>query len=127
MRQPVRLKRLYGNIGLTCWILILPVKVMRHWHMPIDPIVTGVAPSLLGPAGLLLVILSNQGRFSELTIGQATLMAGFVALGLEFAQVLPGVSRLFRFDWLDVAATMVSLAVGASVGAVLRYKYGGSR
>jgi hypothetical protein len=121
---PRRLKRLYGWIGVICWVLILPAKEARRFDLGVDPLVIGVAPSLLGPAGLLLVILSSERRLARLTITRATLLAGFVALGLEFAQLLPLARRLYRFDWLDVAATMSSLCAGALVGAALRRWYG---
>jgi hypothetical protein len=121
---PERLKRLYGWIGAICWVLILPAKEARRFNLGIDPLVIGVAPSLFGPAGLLLVILSSERRFARLTITRATVLAGTVALGLEFAQVLPLVRRIYRFDWLDVAATLFSLCAGVLLSAALRRWYG---
>ena len=118
-----RLKRIYGWIGVICWVLILPVKEARRFDLGIDPMVIGFAPSLLGPAGLLLVLLSSERRFARLTIGEAALMAGTVALGLEFAQVLPLVRRIYTFDWLDVAATLFSIVAGAMISAGLRRRY----
>lgn len=123
----LRLKRTYGWIGLVCWILILPAKGARYLHVGLDPMLVGIAPSLLGPAGLLLVILSNEGRFAGLTIRQATLMAGTIAIGLECAQILPWVRRIYRFDWLDVAATLLSLVAGALASVSLRHVYGVGR
>jgi hypothetical protein len=120
---PQRLKRMYGWIGIACWVLILPAKEARHFDFGIDPLVIGVAPSLLGPAGLLLVILSSERHFARLTITAATLLAGTIALGLEFAQMLPLVRRIYRFDWLDVAATSFSLCAGALVSVGLRRCY----
>jgi hypothetical protein len=117
------LKRMYGWIGIACWLLILPVKVARRFDMGISPEIIGVAPNLLGPAGLMLVILSNERRFARLTTIQAGLMAGIIALGLEFAQILPGVRRIYRFDWLDVAATLCSLCAGALISVGLRVRY----
>lgn len=122
-----RLKRMYGWIGVVCWVLILPAKAMRHFDPRIDPMLVGVAPSLLGPAGLLLVILSDEGRFAQLTIRQATLIAGTIAIGLEGAQILPWVRRIYRFDWLDVSATLLSLLAGALAGAALRHRFGPGR
>jgi hypothetical protein len=121
---PERLKRMYGWIGAICWILILPAKEVRRLDLAIDPTVIGIAPSLLGPAGLVLVILSSERRFARLTIVRATLMSGTIALGLEFAQVLPLVRGIYTFDWLDVAATLFSLSAGVLVGAGLRRWYG---
>jgi hypothetical protein len=50
-------------------------------------------------------------------------MAGTVALGLELAQVLPLVRRIYTFDWLDVAATLFSIVAGAMISAGLRRRY----
>lgn len=118
-----RLKRMYGYIGAICWVLILPVKEARRLDLGIDPVVFGIAPSLIGPAGLLLVILSSERRFARLTIARATRLAGTVALGLEFAQILPFVRRIYTFDWRDVAATLPGLCAGALVALGLRRWY----
>lgn len=119
-RAPRGAKRVCGWIGLTCWLLIVPVKLARHVDLSLHPAVTGLAPSFLGPVGLLLVILSSERRFPRVTVAQATLAAGAIALGLEFAQALPLVRRFYTFDWLDVAVTLAALAAGAVLGAVLR-------
>jgi hypothetical protein len=114
---------MYGWIGVICWVLIFPAKLARRFDLDIDPLVIGVAPSLLGPAGLLLVILSSERRFAGLTITRATVLAGTIALWFEFAQMLPLVRRIYRFDWLDVAATLLSLCAGVLVSAALRRWY----
>lgn len=76
----------------------------------------GVAPSLLGPSGLLFLVLSSQGRLSKLTVAQTTLLVGAISVGLELAQLLPRPGILNRvrytFDVLDLLATLA--AVGAS-------------
>lgn len=113
-------KQTCGWIGVACWLLILPVKEARRFDLGIDPTLVGMAPSLFGPAGLLFVILSNEGRFKDLTLTQATAIAGAIALALEFAQLLPLVRRIYTFDWLDVLATLLSLAVAVLVSVVLR-------
>jgi hypothetical protein len=118
---------MYGWIGVIFWVLILPAKGAQRFDLGINPTVIGVAPSLLGPAGLLLVILSSDGRFARLTLGRATLIAGTIALGLEFAQIVPLVRRIYTFDWPDVAATLLSLSAGALVSAGLRRRYAVSR
>ena len=121
------LKRTFGWIGLVCWMLIVPVKAARRFHLGISPTAIGIAPSLLGPAGLLFVILSSEHRLARLTLTQATLIAGAIALGLEFAQLLPRPGLLARvrytFDWLDVMATLFSLSAAALVSAFLRRRY----
>lgn len=118
-----RLKRLYGWIGIICWLLIIPLKTARHLDLPVHPDLIGTAPSFFGPAGLLLVILSSEHRLARITITQATLIAGCVALALELAQLLPLVRRIYTFDWLDVAVTLAGLSAGA-VTAALGRRYG---
>lgn len=113
-------KQTCGWIGVACWLLILPAKGARHFDLGVDPWLIDIAPSVLGPAGLLFVILSNEGRFKNLTLTQATAIAGAIALALEFAQLLPLVRRIYTFDWLDVLATLLSVAVAVLVSAVLR-------
>lgn len=113
-------KQICGWIGVACWLLILPAKGARHFDLGVDPWLIDIAPSVLGPAGLLFVILSNEGRFKNLTLTQATAIAGAIALALEFAQLLPLVRRIYTFDWLDVLATLLSVAVAVLVSAVLR-------
>jgi hypothetical protein len=103
--------------------MIFPAKVARHFDPGIDPTFIGVAPSLLGPAGLLLVILSSKGRFAHLTLAPAAAVAGTIALGLEFAQILPLVRRIYTFDWLDVAATLIGLSAAAVLSSILRRGY----
>lgn len=122
-----RLKRLYGWFGVICWVLILPAKVARHFDFGINPALIGPAPSLLGPAGLLLVILSSEHRLAHLTLTRATVLAGIIALGFEFVQTLPLVRRMYRFDWLDVVATLFSLGAGALLSVALRRWYRPSR
>lgn len=117
------LKRVYGWIGATCWVMIFPAKVARRFDPGIDPTLIGVAPSLLGPAGLLLVVLSSKSRFAHLTLAPAAAMAGTIALGLEFAQMLPLVRRIYTFDWLDVAATLIGVSAGVAISAILRRGY----
>lgn len=117
-------KRTYGWIGVICWLLIVPAKAARHLDPAIHPALIDVAPSFFGPLGLLLVVLSSEQRFARVTIAQATLIAGAIALGLEFAQVLPLVRRIYTFDWLDVAVTMGGLCAGAVIAVALRRWYG---
>lgn len=122
-----RLKRMYGYIGAICWVLILPAKEARRLDLGIDPVVFGIAPSFIGSAGLVLVILSSERRSPCLTIARGTLRAGTVALALELAQILPFVRRIYTFDWFDVAATLCGLGAGALVAASMRRWYPAAR
>ncbi len=85
----------------------------------------GIAPSLLGPAGLLFLFLSDSGKFSKMTLLQMTLLVTGVALGLEFAQLIPRYGILERikytFDWRDIWASLVSMLLGTLVAYTLRH------
>jgi hypothetical protein len=112
-------KRIYGWIGVICWLLIVPAKAARHLDPAIHPALIDVAPSFFGPLGLLLVILSSEHRFARVTIAQATLAASVVALALEFAQMLPLVRRIYTFDWLDVGVTLAGVSAGVVIGTAV--------
>ena len=115
-----RVKRICGRIGAACWLLILPAKLARHFDPGLPAAVVDAAPSLLGPAGLLLVLLSNEGRLARLTLPRTMLLTAAIALAVECAQLLPAVRPLYRFDWLDVAATLAGTAAAAAFAAGLR-------
>jgi hypothetical protein len=113
-------------MGTILLFLIIPVKAFRWTDEPlVNTSIIGVAPSLLGPAGLLFLVLSSSGRLSRLTLLQVTLIVGAISLGLEFAQLLPrpGIFAKinYAFDWLDVAATLVSLWLAYSVARGLTH------
>jgi len=113
--QTKKVKRLYGWIRTICLLLIIPVKAIRWVDIGANKTMIGVAPSFLGPAGLFFLILSSTGKLSRLTLIQASIVAGVIALGLEFAQLLPRPGILARvkytFDWLDVVTSLISLVI----------------
>lgn len=86
-------------------------------------ILTDIAPSVLGPAGLLFLMLSSSGRLARLSLFQTTLLAGVIALGIEFAQFLPRPGILeklyYTFDWLDVLASILSIFAGYIIARVI--------
>jgi len=120
--------RLFAWIGAICLFLIVPVKAIRwvNESMVISTLV-GIAPSLLGPAGLLFLILSSSGRLSRLTLGQVTKLVTLIALGLEFAQLLPRPGILakvnYTFTWLDVIASLFSVSIAHFAARFIMYKY----
>ncbi len=106
----------FGWIGLSCLLLIIPIKAIRFTDVGvIHAIFVGIGPSLLGPAGLMFIILSSSGKLAQLTLLQVAILAGVIALGLEFAQLLPRPGILakvhYNFDWLDILATVVSISL----------------
>jgi hypothetical protein len=126
-----KLSRLFGWMGTTCLLLIISIKAIRWAEGNIAAsIFIGIAPSLLGPAGLLFLLLSDSGKFSKLTLLQLTLLVTGVALGLEFAQLIPRPGILERikytFDWLDIWSSLVSVFIGYLIAHRLRHHSRGS-
>ena len=121
-----KLSRLFGWMGTTCLLLIIPIKAIRWAEGNIAAsIFIGIAPSLLGSAGLLFLLLSDSGKFSKLTLLQLTLLVTGVALGLEFAQTIPRPGILERikytFDWLDIWSSLVGVFIGYQIAHRLRH------
>jgi hypothetical protein len=119
-----RREQVLGYVGAVLLLLIIPVKLLRYWS-PSGQLMVGVAPSLLGPSGLLFLLLSSPGRLSKLTLAQMTVLVGAISIGLELAQLLPrpGILRMvpYTFDVLDLLATVLSVSASAAVAeTVLR-------
>jgi hypothetical protein len=118
--SPIRtqkVKLLFWWMGSICLLLIIPIKAIRWVHLNwATTLMVGIAPSVLGPAGLLFLILSSSGRLSRLALVHITLLVATIAFGLEFAQLIPRPGILARvhytFDWLDVVASGFSVCVG---------------
>jgi hypothetical protein len=76
----------------------------------------GIAPSLLGPAGLFFLILSGSGRLSRLPLNRIAGLVAVIAVGLEFAQLLPRPGILvkvhYTFDVFDILASLFSIYIG---------------
>lgn len=118
------LKQLLGWMGTICLLAIIPIKVVRWAGSGTSDFIIGIAPSLLGPAGLLFLMLSGKGRIARLSLLQQTMIVAGIALGLEFAQLIPRPGILaaihYRFDWLDVGASLVSVLIGYLVAFLLQ-------
>jgi len=124
-----KVKLLFWWMGSICLLLIIPIKAIRWVHLSVaTTILIGIAPSLLGPAGLLFLTLSSSGRLSRLTLVQITLLVTAIALGLEFVQLIPRSGILARvhytFDWLDIAASIFSVCVGYLVARLIANQKG---
>jgi hypothetical protein len=115
-------KRLFGWIGLIALLLIIPIKAIRCVdETTSSTLLVGIAPSLLGPAGLFFLMLSGSGKLSRLTRPRAAILVAIIALALEFAQLLPRPGVLakihYTFDWLDVLAGLLSIYVSYLVAS----------
>jgi len=124
-----KVKLLFWWMGSICLLLIIPIKVIRWEHLSVaTTIFVGIAPSLLGPSGLLFLVLSSSGKLSRLTLVQITLFVTAIALGLEFVQLIPRPGILARvhytFDWLDVIASVFSVCVGYLVARLITNERG---
>ena len=123
-----RISKLFGWIGTILLLLIIPIKLFRF--LEINYLVTifiGITPSILGTAGLLFLVLSSVGKLSKLTLLQKTILVGCIALGLEFAQLLPRPEILehihYTFYWLDVFSSLVSLVIAYFIAKYIIQKY----
>lgn len=122
-----RVKILFGWLGTIILLLIIPLKVFRFFENSyFSQLIIGIAPSLLGPAGLLFLILSSKSKHLNLSIIQSSILVSLIAVGLEFAQLLPRPGFLkyihYTFDWLDIVASLISVLV-ASLFAKFLLKY----
>ncbi len=117
-------RNLFGWMGTVCLLLILPIKLIRYSPAAETSLLVGIAPSILGPPGLLFLLLSSTGKLSRLTTFQATLVTGAVAVGLELVQLLPRPGILARvhytFDPLDLGASLLSLLAAYIVVRLIR-------
>lgn len=121
-----RTKQIFGWIGAACLLLILPLKAFRWIDQLTTSTIVGFAPSILGPAGLMFLILSSSNPGLErFTVLQTALLVGAFSVGLEFIQLVPRPGILakvhYTFDWLDVAATLFSLIAGYVIARLLIY------
>jgi hypothetical protein len=113
----------FGLMGTVCLFAILAAKLIRfRGHKP-PSLVIDVAPSLLGPAGLLFLLMSSTGRLSRLSLLQMTLLVAVISFALEFAQLIPRPGPLARilytFDPHDLAAIALSLGVAYGVSVLI--------
>jgi hypothetical protein len=122
-----RFKRLSGWLGAIILLLIIPIKAIRFFEISyFSQLIVGSAPNLLGPAGLLFLILSSKSKHLNLSIIQASILVFLIAIGLEFAQLLPRPGFLkyihYTFDWLDIVSSLISVIIAYLVAKIL-FKY----
>jgi len=119
-----RIKKLFGWLGAIILLLIIPIKIFRFLQISyISKLLIGIAPSLLGPAGLLFLILSGHSKYFNRSIIQSAILVSLLALGLEFAQLFPrpGFFKYihYTFDWLDVISSLISVIIAYLVAKIL--------
>jgi hypothetical protein len=119
-----RVKILFGWLGTIILLLIIPIKLFRFFEIGyLSQLIIGIAPSLLGPAGLLFLLLSSKSKHLNLSTIQSAILVSLIALGLEFAQLLPrsGILKYihYTFDWLDVISSLTSVIIGYLVAQIL--------
>lgn len=124
VRVSAKTRQLFGWMGAVCLLAIIPIKLVRVAGAG-GSFAIGVAPSLLGPAGLLFLLLSGSGRHSKLNLLQQSVLVGTLAVVLELLQLCPrpGLLRYvhYTFDYFDLIASVLSVAA-ASVFAVAMIK-----
>lgn len=119
-----RVKQIFGWLGTITLLLIIPIKLFRFGQTgDTTKLIIGIAPSLLGPAGLLFLILSSSGKWLNRSLVQSTFLVFFTALSLEFIQLLPGPGFLkyihYTFDWFDVLSSIISLSVAYIIAKII--------
>jgi uncharacterized membrane protein len=117
---------LFGWMGTVLLLGIIPIKLVRFEHHATTSFAIGVAPSVLGPAGLLFLLLSSPGRMSRLSLLQVTLLVAALSVALEFMQLLPRPGILahvhYTFDYWDLGATLLSVVMAYAISAgILRH------
>ena len=118
-------KHIFGWMGTVLLLGILPIKLIRFIDHGTMNFVVGVAPSVLGPAGLLFLLLASTGRISRFSLIPVTLLVAALSVSLELMQLLPRPGILahahYTFDCDDLAATVLSVVLAYAVSAwVLR-------
>ena len=111
----------FGWMGTVLLLGIIPIKLVRFEHHGATSLAIGVAPSVLGPAGLLFLLLSSTGWISRFSLLQVTLLVATLSVTLEFMQLLPRPGILARvhytFDYYDLAATVLSVVMAYAISA----------
>jgi hypothetical protein len=108
-------------MGAVLLLGILPIKLARIEHHGASSFAIGVAPSILGSAGLLFLLLSSSGWPARLSLLRVALLVTALSVTLELLQLLPRPGVLARvrytFDAYDLAATVFGVAMAYAVSA----------
>jgi len=110
-----RAKKFFEYIGLTLWLLIIPIKLNRYFDLRIFETLNDNLPSFLGSAGLFLVLLSNKGKLSKLTVVQSVFIAIAISVLIELVQLLPRPGILsyinYTFDFVDILFSLIGVGI----------------
>ncbi|MDZ7625878.1 MAG: hypothetical protein U5J96_15720 [Ignavibacteriaceae bacterium] len=91
--------------------------------MRIFEILNDNLPSFLGSAGLFLVLLSNKGKLSKLTVVQSVFIAIAISVLIELIQLLPRPGILsyvvYTFDYLDVLFSILGILISYLIIIIL--------
>jgi hypothetical protein len=123
-RSSIANERIFGWAGMALLSAILLIKLLRLAHHGESSVAFGVAPSILGPAGLLFLLLSSTGSISRLSLGQVTVVVTAIAVTLELVQLLPRPGVFARahytFDPVDLVASVISTAMAYAVARLMQ-------
>jgi len=107
-------KKVFEYIGLTLWLLIIPIKLNRYFNLKIFELLDNNLPSFLGAAGLFLILFSTRGKLSNLTVVHSALLAISVSVIVEAIQLIPRPGILayvyYTFDYLDILFSIIGVA-----------------
>ena len=110
-----RAKKFFEYIGLTLWLLIIPIKLNRYFNLKIFEPLNNNLPSFLGAAGLFFILISGKGRLSNLRVAQGALIAISVSVLLEVIQLFPRPGILsyinYTFDFVDILFSLIGVGI----------------
>ena len=108
-------KKVFEYIGLTLWLLIIPIKLNRYFNLKLFEALNNNLPSFLGAAGMFFILISGKGRLSNLRVAQSALIAISVSVLLEVIQLFPRPGILsyinYTFDFVDILFSLIGVGI----------------
>lgn len=124
--RSLKAKKIFGYIGLILWLLIIPIKLNRYSNLRIIETLIDNLPSFLGAAGLFLVLLSNKGKLSKLTVVKSAIIAIVISVLIELIQLLPRPGILsyvvYTFDYFDTLFSIIGVVIFYMIIVLLHSK-----
>lgn len=119
-------KKVFEYIGLTLWLLIIPIKLNRYFNLKIFESLNINLPSFFGAAGLFFILISGKGRLSNLRVAQSALIAISVSVLLEVIQLFPRPGVLsyinYTFDFIDILFSIIGVVLSYMVILLLHLR-----